>query len=88
MMLLAQRLPVFLIPEQSLVAPVRDYVIHYGRGGDRFLPEAHHAQGMALQIQLPGRSPAGIITSRGSIPAQRVRRPLLPMFLTVDAFIA
>ena len=88
MVLLAERLPVLLIPEQSVVAPVWDYVIHYGRGGYRFLSEAHHAQGMALQIQIPGRAPAGVIASRGGVPAQRVGRPLLPVFLAVDAVIA
>lgn len=88
MVLLAEALPVLLIPEQSLIAPMWDYVIHYGRGSDRFLREALHAQGMALEIQLPGCAPAGIITSRSGVSAQRVRRPLLPMFLTVNAVIA
>jgi len=45
---LAERLPVALIPEQLLIAPVRNDVVYHCGRSEPALSLAHDAQGMPL----------------------------------------
>ena len=68
MAFLAERFPVGLIPEQPLVAPVRNDMIHHGCGDDLALRLTESAQRMLLQEQGAGLTPAGVIsTGMGSL---------------------
>ena len=72
---LAERLPVRLIPEQPLVAPVRDDVIHHCCRHDLTLRKAEGAQRMLLQEKSAGFTPAGIIPSGVGSAALAVSAP-------------
>jgi len=66
MALLAQGLPVTLIPEEILVSPVRkDMVNNCGRRELAF-SLALDAQGIPFQVSFSGRPPSGVITTVGS----------------------
>lgn len=61
---LAKGLPVVFIPEQPLVAAVRDDVVNHCRKGKfTFLP-ALHAERMFLQKGFSRSAPLGVISSR------------------------
>ena len=75
MTIFAKGLPVLLIPEQPLIAPVRDDVVDYGGGGQlAFLP-AFCAQRMPFQEGFSFRSPAGVVPTRIRTTAQPVTAP-------------
>ena len=50
MAVFAECLPVFLVPEQILVAPVGDDVIHHRRRGESAFLPALNAQRMSAQV--------------------------------------
>lgn len=54
---LAKRLPVVLIPEQLLIAPMRDDVVDHGRRGNLPAPQTFRAQRMPAQVAVTGRAP-------------------------------
>ena len=54
---LAQRLPVPFIPEQLLIAPMRNDVIDYGRRGKDAALQAFRAQWMSAQVAVTGYAP-------------------------------
>ena len=54
---LAKRLPVALIPEQRLIAPMRDDVVDHGRRDDRPALQTFLAQRMPAQDAVTGRAP-------------------------------
>ena len=68
-------LPVALIPEQSLVAPVRDDMIHHRCRNDLALCLAESTQRMLLKEKFSGFSPAGIISTDISAAAKPVAAP-------------
>ena len=69
---LAQRLPVRLVPEQPLIAPVRNEVIYHRRGHDLSLCLAEGTQRMLLQEKSAGFAPTGIVTSPFSVQSSSV----------------
>lgn len=63
--LLAQRLVVLWIPEQFVVALMRDDVIdHLGRDGTALLL-MHHAEGMLPKVALPILLPPPVVSTLG-----------------------
>ena len=61
-------------------------MIDYRRRGDFFLFQAHDAQGMELEVQLPGFPPLGVVSTGGGASAQRVGGPFFSVFLAESAF--
>ena len=72
---LAERLPVRLIPEQPLIAPVRNDVIHHCCGHDLALRKAEGAQRMLLQEESASLTPAAVVPTGISTAAQPVAAP-------------
>src|SRR5690606_24494615 len=65
MMLLTQRLPVALVPEQVRVTLVRaDVVNHCGRGDAPYLL-AHATERVALKVVSSGLAPSAVIAAAG-----------------------
>ena len=60
---LAEWFPVRLIPEQALVTPVRNDVIHNGCRDNLALRLAEGAQRMLLQEESAGLTPAAVVRS-------------------------
>ena len=58
---LTERLPVRLIPEQPLIAPMRNNVIHNGCGHNFALRLTEGTQRMLLQEKSAGLTPAAVI---------------------------
>ena len=75
MTVLAERFPVCLIPEQLLVTPVWDDVIHHRCGHDLALRLAEGAQRMLLQEESAGLTPAAVVPTGISTAAQPVVAP-------------
>ena len=75
MAVLAKGLPVVFIPEQPTVAPVRDDVIHYGRGRQLPFSLTFRAQWMLFQKGLSCFPPPGVIPSGVRAAAHTVRAP-------------
>ena len=70
---LAKGLPVFFIPEQTLIAPVRnDMIDHCCRFRFSF-PQALCAERMQLKKSFPGLSPPSVVSSRVSTAAHMIR---------------
>ena len=69
---LAEGFPVGLIPEQPLVSPVRNNVIHDGRRDDLSLRLTESTERMLLQEQRPSFTPAGIIPTGGGTSAHTI----------------
>ena len=69
---LAQGLPVFFVPEQLLVAPMRDDVIYNRRRGDDACFQTRCAQRISPQVPVAGSSPFAVITALGSTSAHSV----------------
>ena len=66
---LAKGLPVCLIPEQSLISPMRNDMVHDGSRGELSLPHTLSTQGVQLQEDIPLPSPPGIVPAGiGSAP--------------------
>ena len=87
MAVLAQGLPIRLIPEQSLISPVRNDVIHYGCWGEFPLVHTPDTQRMELQEYTPLSAPARIIPTGISSAAQAVAAPhnmILAEYLPAD----
>ena len=72
---LAERLPVRLIPEQPLVTPVRNDVIHNGCRDDLALRLAECTQRMLLQEESAGLTPAAVVPTGIRAAAQPVAAP-------------
>ena len=68
-------LPVALIPEQSLVAPVRDDMIHHRCRNDLALCLAESTQRMLLQEKCTGLTPAAVVPTGIRSAAQSVAAP-------------
>ena len=68
-------LPVALIPEQSLVAPVRDAMIHHRCRNDLALCLAESTQRMLLQEKCTGLTPAAVVPTGIRSAAQSVAAP-------------
>ena len=75
MAFLAEGLPVRLIPEQSLITPVRDDVIHHCCGHDLALRLAEGTQRMLFQEESAGLTPAAVIPTGIRTTAQPVAAP-------------
>ena len=60
---LAQGLPVFFVPEQLLVAPMRDDVIYNRRRGDDACFQTRCAQRISPQVPVAGNTPFAIIAA-------------------------
>ena len=73
---LAERLPVRLIPEQALVASVRDDVIHHRCGHNLALCLTEGAQRMLLQEESASLTPSAVVPTGISTAAQPVTAPL------------
>ena len=65
MAILAQRLPVLLIPEQILVTPVRNDVVHHRRSSQPAFLLALDAQWMPSKIRCPCLAPLAVIPAIG-----------------------
>ncbi len=76
MAFLAERLPVRLNPEQSLITPVRNDMIHYRCRHDLALRKAKGAQRMLLQEKSTGLTPAAVVPTGIGTAAQSVTAPL------------
>ena len=61
--LFAESLPVALIPEQFLVATVRDDVIHHRCPDVLAMPGTLRTQRMGFKIRLPGFLPAAVVST-------------------------
>ena len=77
---LAERFPVCLIPEQPLIASMRDDMIHHRRGHNLALRLAEGAQRMLLQEKSAGITPAAVVPSCIRTAAQPVAAPLHMIF--------
>ena len=75
MAFLAEWLPVVLIPEQLLISPMREDMIHHRRGHDLALRLAKGAQRMLLQEKSASLTPAGIVPTGIRSAAQPVAAP-------------
>jgi len=82
MAVLAKGLPVFFVPEQLRVAPVRRDMIDHRRGRQSTVSHTLYAQGMFPQIPLSSGAPFGIVSSGISAAAHSVGAVLL-MILAV-----
>ena len=60
---LAQRLPVVLIPEQLLIAPVRNHMVDHRCRCEPAVLHAFIAQRVALQESRTGLAPAAVIVA-------------------------
>lgn len=60
---LAQRLPVVFIPEQLLIAPVRNHMVDYRCRCEPAVLHALIAQRVALQESRAGLSPAAVVAT-------------------------
>ena len=60
---LAQRLPVVLIPEQLLIAPVRNHMVDHRCLCEHAVLHALIAQRVALQESRAGLSPAAVVAT-------------------------
>ena len=88
MAVLTEGLPVFFIPKQNPVAPVRDDVVN-NSGGYQFAGSpALNAQRMFFQKNSPGLSPVSVVSTYIRATAKSVRRPFLPVIFAVDALFA
>ena len=75
MAVLAQCLPVILIPEQILVSPVRNDVVHHRRSSQPAFLLALDAQWMPSQVCCPCLAPPTVIPTIGGPTAQTIRAP-------------
>jgi len=66
MAVLAQGLPVTLIPEEILVSPVREDMVNNSCGLELAVSLTLDAQGILPQVSFPGCPPSGVITTVGS----------------------
>jgi hypothetical protein len=80
MAVFAECLPIFLVPEQILVAPVGDDVIHHRRRGESAFLPALNAQRMSAQVFKPRFTPLSIIATIGSAAAQPICAPAHVLF--------
>ena len=71
---LAQRLPISLIPEKSLVTPVRDDMVYHRRGRDHAALHTRGTQRIALQIRPARCAPFCAISPLCGAPAPTFRR--------------
>ena len=72
---LAKGLPVCFVPEQPLVTPVRNNMIHHGGGGKLAFPPAFRAQRMPLQKSFSFLPPSGVIAPGVRAAAHAIRAP-------------
>ena len=84
---LAKGLPVFFIPEQFLVTPVRNDVIHHGCRGQYTILFAFRTERIPLQEGSTGFTPTAVVSALYRIAAHTVGRKL-HMFLTINALVA
>ena len=63
----AKRLPVAFIPEQILVAPVRDDVVNHGGGREVAMLHAFSTQRMAAEKPCAGCAPLAAISPAGGV---------------------
>ena len=75
MAFLTERLPVCLIPEQPLVTPVWNDVIHDSRRDNLSLRLAEGTQRMLFQEKSAGLTPAAVVPTGISTAAQPVAAP-------------
>ena len=75
MAVLAKGLPVFFVPEQSLVAPVWDDMIHHRCRGQLAFPLALRTQGMPFQKRFSRSAPTRVIPAGIRSAAHTVRAP-------------
>ena len=73
MAVLAKGLPVFFVPEQPHVAPVRDNMVNNGGGRQPAMLHAGSAQRVLCQKRLPGCLPLPTIAAKGGIAPQCIR---------------
>lgn len=83
----AKRLPVVFVPEQRLIASVRDHKIHHGRGRELSLPHTLGAQRVPAQESLSRRAPAAVVAALGGIASQAIRGKRR-VFAAVNAAVA
>ena len=69
---LAQGLPVFLVPEQPNIAPVRDNMVNNGGRCQPAILQAGDAQRIPLQVRLPCGLPFPVVATKGSTAAQGI----------------
>jgi hypothetical protein len=81
MAFLAETFPVGLIPEQPLVAPVRDNMVYYCCWDNLSLRLTESTERMLLQEQRTGFTPAGIIPT-GACTAAHPVITVHPVILT------
>ena len=72
---LAKRLPVRLIPEQPLIAPMRNNVVHNGCRDDLALRLTEGTQRMLLQKKGAGLTPSAVVPTGIGTAAQPVAAP-------------
>ena len=77
---LAKGLPICLIPEQPLITPMRNNVIHHRCGHDLALRLAEGAQRMLLQEESAGLTPAAVVPTGIGTAAQPVAAPFHMIF--------
>lgn len=80
---LAQGLPVFFVPEQPHIAPMRDNVVNNSGGSQPASLHAGRAQRVLFQKCLPCGLPSPVVATKGSTAAQGIGRKLRRMLRTV-----
>ena len=73
---LAQGLPVFFLPEQPHIAPVRDNVVNNSGGSQPASLHAGSAQRVLFQKRLPCSLPFPVVAAEGGTAAQSIGRKL------------
>ena len=88
MMMFTEGLPVFLVPEQRCITPVRLDMVDHDRGREPAFLIAENAQRMALQEIIPRGFPLAAISAKSRSAAQRVMSPFFSVLLAVNAAVA
>ena len=83
MALFTQWLPVFLVPEQPHIAPVRDNMVNNGGGSQSASLHADSTQRVLFQKCLPCGLPFPVVAAEGGTAAQGIGRKLRCMLRTV-----
>ena len=80
---LAQGLPVFFVPEQPHITPVRDNMVNNSSGSQPASLHAGSAQRVLFQKRLPCRLPFPVVAAESGTAAQSIGRKCRCMLWTV-----
>ena len=87
MAVLAEGLPVFFVPEQTLITPMRKDVVNHCRRGELSFSLALDTKRMPLKILETGFSPPRVVSSGVSAAAQAICAPYAMILAKDIAFL-